>query len=71
MVIRISELIPGRVNECIHCVRISSCIAAALGALAVHESIALCKRRLTVRCELNFVREEYRKLLLGNRYNAA
>ena len=71
LVIRISELIPGRVNESIHCIGVTSCIDAALGALAFHERFALGKRALTIRCEFNVVGKKYRKFVLRNRYNAA
>ena len=37
LVVGITEFIPGRIHECIHRIRISLCITAALGALAVHE----------------------------------
>ena len=71
LVIRVTELIPGRINEGIHGIRITLCGSAALRTCGVHELVALRKRRFSIRTEFYVVGEKYRELIIRYRNDAA
>jgi len=70
-VVRVAELIPGRIDKCVHRIRIALRWRAAFGTSRVHEGLILGKRGFSVRTEFDVIGENNGQLVVRNRYNAA